>query len=85
MKVWVDRDKCIGAAPCVAVAPNVFELDGEGKAVVLDSAKNGGEGDRFLIKAEAADEATLKMGAESCPVQAIYLYDDDDNQIFPPA
>ena len=85
MKVWVDRDKCIGAAPCIAVAPNVFELDGEGKAVVKEDAKNGGEGDKFMIKAEAADEATLKMSAESCPVLAIYLYDDDGKQIFPPA
>ncbi len=85
MKVVVDRNKCIGAAPCVAVAPSVFELDGEGKAIVLESAKNGADGDKIIIKTEAADDATLKMAAESCPVQAIILFDDDGKQIFPPA
>ena len=27
MKVRVEREKCIGAGNCVAVAPDVFDLD----------------------------------------------------------
>jgi len=68
-KIQVDRDLCIGAAPCVTVAPGVFQLDNENKAVVLD--------------AHGADDDTILLAAESCPVQAIILYDEDGNKIFP--
>lgn len=84
MKVIIDRDKCIGAAPCIAVAPNVFELDDEGKAFVKDEAKNATDDDgKIRIKTDSADDETIKTAAESCPVQAIIVYDDDGNQIFP--
>ncbi len=85
MKVVIDRDKCIGAAPCIAVAPGVFALDDEGKAIVLDEAKTDEEGNKITIKADVIDIETLKLAAESCPVQAIYVYDDDDKQVFPTA
>ena len=68
-KIVVDRELCIGAAPCVTVAPGVFQLDDENKAVVVD--------------ARGADDDTVLLAAESCPVQAILLYDEDGNKIFP--
>ena len=34
-KVTVDRNLCIGAGSCVAVAPLAFALDNEAKAIVL--------------------------------------------------
>ncbi|MFH1866777.1 MAG: ferredoxin, partial [Patescibacteria group bacterium] len=34
MKVRVDRDLCISAATCLALLPEVFELDEDGKAVI---------------------------------------------------
>jgi len=70
MKIEVKRDICIGAAPCVAIAGAVFQLDEEGKAYVVDP--------------KGADEATIKMAAEACPVRAIYLYDDSGKQVYPP-
>jgi ferredoxin len=86
MKVVVDKDKCIGAAPCIAVAPDVYELDDEGKAFVKEDAKESTDGDgKIKIKTAVADDETIKTSAESCPVQAIILYDDDGNQIFPAA
>lgn len=69
MKVRVDRELCIGVSNCVAVAPTVFELDGENKAVVLDPG--------------SVDEKTLMEAAESCPQDAIILEDDDGNQLHP--
>ncbi len=69
MLIQVDRSKCIGAAPCVAIAGDVFQLDDEGKAIVVAPVK---------------DEANVRLAAESCPVRAIFLYDDQKNQIFPP-
>lgn len=57
--IKVDRNLCIGAASCVALAMKTFGLDGENKAVVLD---------------EDGDEAELiKLAAESCPTKAIIL------------
>lgn len=81
----VDRDTCIGAAPCVAAAATVFELDDEQKAVLK---KKGGEMTSDMtsvadLEAEGLDDATLMAAAESCPVRAIYLYDADGNQVFP--
>jgi ferredoxin len=68
-KVEVDRDLCIGAAPCVTVAPGVFQLDDENKAYVVD--QNG------------ADAETILLAAQSCPVQAIKVFDEEGNQIYP--
>lgn len=83
MKVEVKRDLCIGAAPCIAVAPNVYELDDEGKAIVKDEATTEKNGDVHKINPNSADDSTLLLAAQSCPVQAIYVYDDDGKQLFP--
>lgn len=69
MKVKVDRNLCIGAGTCTVIAPEVFELDDELKAVVKDP---GGAPDDKILDA-----------AKSCPVLAIILEDDDGKQVFP--
>ncbi|MDP1709304.1 MAG: ferredoxin, partial [Candidatus Komeilibacteria bacterium] len=38
VKVVVDRALCIGAASCLAVAPDIFALDSENIAVVKSDA-----------------------------------------------
>lgn len=68
-KIVVDKEACIGAAPCVTIAPGVFQLDDENKAHVVDQ--------------NAADNDTILLAAQSCPVQAISLFDDEGNQIYP--
>ncbi|MDO8583845.1 MAG: ferredoxin [bacterium] len=68
-KIIVDRELCIGAAPCVVVAPGVFQLDEENKAIVID--------------AKGADDETILLAAQSCPVAAIKLFDEEGKQIFP--
>lgn len=68
-KIVVDKDICIGAASCVAVAPGVFQLDDKNKAYIVDPT--------------TADEDTIMLAAQSCPVFAIFLYDEYGNQIFP--
>lgn len=69
MKVKVDRNLCIGVGNCVAAAPTVFELDKNNKAVVL--------------RPDSVDESTLMNAAESCPVDAIIIEDDNGNQVYP--
>ena len=68
-KMIVDRHLCIGAASCIAVAPGVFSLDGENKAVVYND--------------KGADDETILLAAQSCPTQAILLFDEEGNQMYP--
>ena len=69
-KVFIDRKACIGAATCIIVAPDAFELDSENVAIVRSNAMN-------------LDDDTLLMAAQSCPTSAIILYDNNGKQIFP--
>ncbi|GIW63718.1 MAG: hypothetical protein KatS3mg091_520 [Patescibacteria group bacterium] len=69
-KVWVDRDLCIGAGTCVAVAVKTFALDSEMKAVIINSANQ-------------EDFNTVVEAARACPVTAIFIEDDQGNKIFP--
>jgi ferredoxin len=57
--IEVDRALCIGSGDCVESAPEVFTLDGEDKARVVDP--DGAPVDRVL---EAAG---------NCPVTAIFV------------
>ena len=69
VKVIVDREACIGAASCVAVAGRTFYMDDENKAVVVEPW-----GD---------DDETVMFAAQSCPTLAIKLIDEDGNQVYP--
>ncbi len=68
-RIVVDRDACIGAGPCVTVAPGVFQIDDENKAYIVDE--------------HGADADTILLAAQSCPVQAIAVFDDRGQQIYP--
>lgn len=70
LKVWVDRDLCIGAATCVAVAPKTFNLDSEAKAVIIDTI-------------EEETEETIIEAARACPTAAIFIEDEKGNRIYP--
>lgn len=61
-KPVVDKETCQGHAVCVALAPEVFELDEDGKS----SVKNP----------EGADEATIQQAIDGCPVDAITWEED---------
>ncbi len=67
--IVVDRDLCIGAGSCSAIAPEVFELDGENKAVVKNP--------------KGADDGTIRLAAKSCPVFAILLANQAGKQLYP--
>jgi ferredoxin len=61
IRVVVDRDVCQDHGQCVFAAPQVFELDEEGKLVVLQD-----EVDESL-------RANVEEAADVCPVQAITI------------
>jgi ferredoxin len=51
------------------MAPEVFAIDSQKKAIVLDP--------------EAATQERLIEVAEACPFQAIVVEDDEGNPVFP--
>lgn len=65
-RIKVDRNLCIGAASCVALAMKTFALDSENKAIILE-----GDGD---------DAEAIKLAAESCPTKAIILEDAETGE-----
>jgi ferredoxin len=68
--IEVDRDLCYGFGDCVSSAPDVFELDDEEKAVVVDP--NG------------ASRDDLVEAAANCPVNAITITDTRTGEtVFP--
>jgi len=60
-KIIVDKEKCIGCGTCVALAPEIFEMDKNGKSSVKKSPE--------------INEESLKLAIDSCPVQAIKTQD----------
>ncbi len=68
-RIVIDRQKCQGIGACVGAAPDVFDLDDGGKAVVINK--------------EGSDEDTILQAAEACPLEAITLYDEDGEQLYP--
>lgn len=65
----VDRDLCVTLAVCIGLAPDVFELDAEGKAVIKNP--NG------------TDLKTLLEACKGCPVNAIVLYHPNGKRVWP--
>jgi ferredoxin len=68
--VVVDRDLCIGAATCVAIAPKTFVMDGDAKAIILAT-----------IDEDSQD--TILDAARGCPVAAIIIKNEKGETIFP--
>ena len=66
--VTVDRSLCIGSGDCVDTAPNVFQLDEEDKAVVVDP--------------DGAATDDVIEAARNCPVSAIFVA-GEDGDLYP--
>lgn len=79
MKVEYDRVACAGWFQCVQEW-DAFDMNMlEGKAEL----EGGEEVDNGVFAVEVPDgaEAAAKAAAESCPVDAIAVYDDEGEQI----
>ena len=59
IEITVDRALCIGSGDCVDTAPDVFQLDDEDKAIVVDP--------------DAASVDDVIAAAGNCPVGAIFV------------
>jgi ferredoxin len=68
IEVTVDRALCIGSGDCVDTAPDVFQLDDEDKAVVVDP--------------DGAPLDDVLDAAGNCPVSAIFVV-GEEGDLYP--
>ena len=59
MKANVDKDTCIGCGLCPTIAPEVFDMDDDGKAYTI------------LEEVPENSKEAVKEAEGSCPVAAI--------------
>ena len=59
MKVRVDPDVCVGTGSCVALCPEVFEMNDDGISIVK------------VDEVPSEHEDACREAIESCPVDAI--------------
>ena len=57
--ITIDRERCMGSGNCSFWAPNTFDLDDDGVAIVINP-----DGD---------DASKIQNAANGCPTQAITL------------
>lgn len=62
MKVKVDPALCIGCGACEGICPQVFQMEGDGLAHVVEGA-------------DCAASGCCQDAADSCPVAAIIVED----------
>ncbi|MGI9038782.1 MAG: ferredoxin [Gemmatimonadota bacterium] len=71
LTITVDRLLCVGFGDCIEEAPEAFEFDDEGIAILTNPAE--------------VDRERLLHACEICPVDAITIVDEDGRQIVPEA
>jgi ferredoxin len=70
LRIRIERALCTAQLKnCVLIAPQVFELDAEGKAIVKDSA--------------GASEGTILRAALACQQRAVVVNEVDGSPIWP--
>lgn len=70
--VVYERQQCIGAAQCVALMPELWVLDKDGKATLKGSKKKDGTWELDLDEKQLEK---MKLAATSCPVNVIHIID----------
>lgn len=63
MKVVVNKDLCVGCGTCAAVAPDLFEMQEDGKA-------------EFIGELNDENMETVKRAMQMCPTTAIEMKED---------
>lgn len=61
MKACVDKELCIGCGLCASIAPEVYSIEDDGKAIAIEA------------EIEDSQIADAEDAANSCPVAAISI------------
>lgn len=68
-RIKIDRSLCTGYSECVGLAPEVFRLGDDNVSLVIDP--------------EGTDDDMILDAARACPVDAITLFDEFEDQVWP--
>ena len=68
--IKIERSTCIGSKNCIKAAPNLFELDDEQICSFKDNTE--GIGQELIVEA-----------CSVCPVNALFVDDQEGNQLVP--
>jgi ferredoxin len=68
-RIKINRSLCTGYAECVGLAPEVFQLGADNVSVVVDP--------------DGGNEEMILDAARACPVDAITLFDEYEDQVWP--
>ena len=71
LKITINADECIGDSVCTDEAPNTFEVNDDGIAVVLENSTD--------------DRDTILNAANNCPTEAILVKDKASGEKLAPA
>ena len=69
LRLKIDRELCVGFADCIEGAPEAFRLDKENVAV--------------FTAPETVERERLLAACDACPVDAITVWDEKDEQVVP--
>ena len=70
LTVKIERTSCIASENCIKSAPNLFELDDERIC-------------SFTEKMEGNSQEVIIEACSVCPVNALYVFDEDGEQKVP--
>ncbi|MFZ5392389.1 MAG: ferredoxin [Patescibacteria group bacterium] len=70
MKLIINKEICVGCGSCAQAFPDVFKLGEDGKSEVVGEVS------------KKTEEELVEM-ASYCPVEAIEVFDEAGNKIFP--
>ena len=76
-KLQHEQDVCIGCGACVAVAPDFWVMNEDGKAEIV----NGKHISQNLQELELDEIGPNKEAAEVCPVNCIHIYEKGKKKI----
>ena len=69
LTIRIDRELCVGFGDCIEAAAEAFVLDAEGIVIFLEPEK--------------VDREQLLSACDSCPVDALTVWDPARNQLVP--
>jgi ferredoxin len=67
LEISIDRDTCMGSGNCGFWAPNVFDLDDEGVAIVIDPT--GDPEERIVLAAQGCPTGAISLTRDGEPVR----------------
>ncbi|MFC1754247.1 ferredoxin [Thermoproteota archaeon] len=80
IKVTHEPEECIGCSACAAMCEKHFEMNDEEMKVHIKDGKKLANG-KEVIELDDAEMSCIMEAAESCPVNCIHVFLNDEKKI----